>query len=85
MTLEKTLKNALKTTDKIEWEVIKESGDTAVLLVNVGKQNMITDMDIDMAINDPSRLNKKDRRKRYKVKVKMIGNNFIILSKKKVR
>jgi len=58
VTLKKQLQKLLGTSSDISWDIEKEIGTKAI--INIQKDfkpaRKITDMDIDMAMNDPSRL-----------------------------
>lgn len=56
------LQRTLKTTNtRITWDVEEENGTDAIIVVNVGEvTGRLTDMDYDVALNDPSRLVRHD-------------------------
>jgi len=68
--LERSLQGLLKTSESLSWDVEKQSPDQkkAILVVRIGKPEMLTDMDWDWAINEPQRLAHAPYRKPYNPK-----------------
>lgn len=83
------LQRLLHTSDELMWDVEKQSPDQrkAILVVSVGKPEMLTDMDWDVAVNEPSRLAHAPYRKPYnpkKFRVSIILNENADIIKAKI-
>jgi len=82
------LQRLLHTSEDLDWDVEKESPDQrkGIIVVSVGKPKMLTDMDWDVAINEPSRLAHAPYRepynpKKFRVSLRLDENGDIIKAK----
>jgi hypothetical protein len=90
--MKRQIQNILKTSEDVHWDIEKRFSDRkAIIVVKVGERpKPLTDIDWDIAMNVPSRLNipsYKPKEYRLSITTDKIGDNIIksrILKLKKV-
>ena len=84
--LKKQLQRILNTSNDISWDVIKEKGNKGTIRVKKDFKPLktLTDMDIDMAMNDPSRHNRGRESFGQKVRMEIETDNKFNIIKSKI-